>query len=272
MYSIGIGKTTLANEICLKWATDKECFLSNDYDLIILIRLRTIQGRTLQQVMIEAVGSEAAYDELLTKSHGKKCLIILEGLDEISTHWQQNDKMFCQLVKDTVFLTYANILVTSRPHACIDLHRDIKGYARTIEIVGFDKPQIKERAKLYFHNSDTAETFMEQVNHNPHISSLCYVPLCLNMVLDCFKYNNNILYTTLTELYQSFIISKVDEHIHLKKAVSLGTILESDEQCYRNLTTTVLHDVPNILTKGALETIFLLSKLAFKSERNRKKS
>ena len=264
IYSIGIGKTTLANEISLKWANGKECFLSNDYDLIILIRLRAIQESTLQQAMIEAVGSETAYDELLTKSNGERCLIILEGLDEISADWQQNDKMFSQLVKNTVVLSHANILATSRPHACIDLHNDIKGYARKIEIVGFDKPQIKERAELYFHNSNTADKFMEQVNSDPHISSLCYVPLCLNMVLDCFKYNNETLHTTLTELYQSFIISKVVDHIRFKKAVPLGTVLECDEQCLRNLAT-VLSDVPNSLSKIALEIIFLLSKLAYKS-------
>ena len=100
---------------------DKDSFLSNDYDLIIMIRLRAIQERTLQQAMIEAVGSEEAYDELLTKSNGERCLIILEGLDEISTDWQQNDTMFSQLVKNTVALSHANILVTSRPHAC--MHR-----------------------------------------------------------------------------------------------------------------------------------------------------
>ena len=264
LYSIGIGKTTLASEICLKWAKDKDCFLSKDYDLIILIQLRTVQERALKQVMIEAVGSEAAYNELLTKSHGERCLIILEGLDEISTHWQENDLTFYQLVKNTVFLSYANILVTSRPHACIDLYYSIKAYARTIEIVGFDKPRIKERAKLYFHNSDTAEKFMEQVNNDPHISSLCYVPLCLNMVLECFKYNNETLYTTLTELYQSFIISKVDEQIRFKKAVSLGTVLESDQKYLKDLGT-ILNDVPNFLSKEALETLLLLSKLAYKS-------
>ena len=264
MYSIGIGKTTFANEICLQWAKDTNGFLSNDYDLVILIRLRAVQERTLQQVMIDAVGSEAAYDELLTKCHGNRCLIILEGLDEISAHWQQNDTMFCQLIKTTTFLSHANILVTSRPHACIDLHRDIKDYTRTIEIVGFDKPQIKEYAKLYFHNSNTAEKFMEQINNDPHISSLCYVPLCLNMVLECFKLNNETLHTTLTELYQSFIISKINEHIRFKKHTSLGTVPENDEQCIKNLVS-VLRDVPDVLSKEALETLFLLSMLAYKS-------
>ena len=229
-----------------------------------MIRLRAVQERTLQQVMIDAVGSEAAYHELLTKSHGNRCLIILEGLDEISALWQQNDTMFCQLLTDPVYLSNANILITSRPHACIYLYRDIKGCARMIEIVGFDKPQIKEYAEFYFHNSNTAEKFMAQINNDPHISSLCYVPLCLNMVLECFKYSNEILHTTLTELYQSFIISKVDEHIHFKKTVALGTILKDDEQFLKNLGV-VLSDVPNVLSEEALKTLFLLGKLAYKS-------
>ena len=252
------------NEICLIWAKDKGSFLSNDYDLVILIRLRVIQKRSLQQVMIEAVGSEAAYDEFLTKRDGKKCLIILEGLDEISAQWQQNDTLFCQFIEDPVYLSHANILITSRPHACIHLHKVIKDYSRTIEIVGFDKPQIKEYAELYFHDSNTAEKFTEQVNNDPHISSLCYVPLCLNMVLDCFRYNNETIHTTLTELYQSFIISKIDEHIHFKEAMSLGTIQKNDEQIFKNLAT-VFSNVPNVLSSRALETMFLLSKLAYKS-------
>ena len=264
MYSIGIGKTTFANEICLQWAKDTNGFLSNDYDLVILIRLRAVQERTLQQVMIDAVGSEAVYDELLTKSHGNRCLIILEGLDEISTHWQKNDPMFSQLATNQVYLSNANILITSRPHACIYLYKDIKAYARMIEIVGFNKPQIREYAEMYFHNSITADKFMEQVNNDPHISSLCYVPLCLNMVLECFKYNNETLHTTLTELYQSFIISRINKHTRSKKAVSLGTISKNNEQDFNNLYS-LFDDVPHVLSKIALETMFLLSKLAYKS-------
>ena len=139
--------------------------------------------------------------------------------------------------------------------------KDIKDHTRTIEIVGFDKPQIKEYAKLYFHNSTTAEKFMGQINNDPHISSLCYVPLCLNMVLECFKYNNETLRSTLTELYQSFIVSKVCKN---KRHTPLGTVLENDGDCIKKLVTA-LSGVPDVPSKQALETMFLLSKLAYKS-------
>ena len=81
------------------------------------------------------------------------------------------------------------------------------------------------------------------------------------MVLECFKYNNETLHTTLTELYQSFIISKVYKN---KRQTSLGTVLENDKQCIKKLVS-MLSDVPDVLPKEALETVFLLSKLAYKS-------
>ena len=273
MCPIGIGKTTLAHEICLKWT--KESFLAKEYDLVILIQLRTVQERTLQQEIIDAVGSEAAYDELLTKCHGNRCLIILEGLDEISAHWQKNDEMFSKLVNSTTFLSCTNIIITSRPHACVHLCKD-KKFTRTIEIVGFGKTRIKEYAEMYFNSKhdlntveksslNTAEKFMEQVYSDPHISSLCYVPLCLNMVLECYKHNDKALHKTFTGLYQSFVVSRVNYHIEHKKAMPLGTVQESDKECFKNLDIVLSdHDVPELL-EGALETLFLLSKLAYKS-------
>ena len=238
-----------------------------------MIRLRTVQERTLQQVMIDAVGSEAAYVELITKSHGNRCLIILEGLDEISAHWQQNDEMFSKLVNSTTFLSFANIIITSRPHACVHLCKD-KKFIRTVEIVGLDKTKIKEYAEMYFDSKrdsntveksrlNTAEKFMEQVHSDPHISSLCYVPVCLDMVLECFMFNDKILHSTFTELYQSFVVSRINYHICSKKAGLLGTIQISDKDCFKNLDT-VLSDVPEVLEE-TFETIFLLSKLAYKS-------
>ena len=50
MNCAGIGKTTLANEICVRWARDG--FLSEDFDVIVLIPLRCVQQRTLEEIII----------------------------------------------------------------------------------------------------------------------------------------------------------------------------------------------------------------------------
>ena len=78
MNCAGIGKTTLANEICLRWAMPNcEDDLSDDFDTVLLIPMRCVQQRSLEQVMIEFIGEEA-YQQL-KKSAGNRCLIILEG-------------------------------------------------------------------------------------------------------------------------------------------------------------------------------------------------
>ena len=56
MCCAGIGKTTLANEICLRWARDG--FLSEDFDAVVLIPLRCVQQRSLEEVMIEYLRRE----------------------------------------------------------------------------------------------------------------------------------------------------------------------------------------------------------------------
>lgn len=63
----------------MKWARDG--FLSEDFDVVILIPMRFVQQRSLEEVMMEYVGKEGF--QHLKKSLGERCLIILEGLDEI---------------------------------------------------------------------------------------------------------------------------------------------------------------------------------------------
>ena len=130
---IGIGKTTLANEICNKWASDM--LLHEDFTIVIMIALRTLQKRSLEDVMIEQIGSEAHQE--LTKTSGEKCLIILEGLDEMAAERRHSDPLLVKLLNFIVFVK-AVLLITSRPHACQELNAN-----RKIEIVGFGEEQIK---------------------------------------------------------------------------------------------------------------------------------
>ena len=54
MSFVGIGKTTLANEICMKWAK-RDGFLAEDYDIVILIPLRSVQQRSIEEVMMPGI-------------------------------------------------------------------------------------------------------------------------------------------------------------------------------------------------------------------------
>jgi len=125
----GIGKTTLANEICVKWARDG--FLAKEFDIVILIPLRSVQQRSIQQMMLDYIGEETY--EQVKKSAGSRCLLILEGWDEMAAEHRENDPFLVYLVKECTLLEGATIMITSRPHACEKLNAD-----RRIEVVGFE--------------------------------------------------------------------------------------------------------------------------------------
>ena len=76
MSCAGIGKTTLANEICIQWAK-RDGFLAEDYEIVILIPLRSVQQRAIEEEFIEYIGEEV-YEEV-KDSAGSRCLVILEG-------------------------------------------------------------------------------------------------------------------------------------------------------------------------------------------------
>ena len=248
MSFVGIGKTTLANKICKKWAK-QDTFLHEDFDIVILIAFRTVQQKSLKDVMIERTSPEA-YQELIEKS-GAKCLIILEGLDEMATERLQSDPLWVKIIDlDDFVFPEAVILITSRPHACQELIAN-----RRIAIVGFGKEEIESFVKKSFpSDSQIADTFMQQLIEYSHIYSLCYVPISLVMIIDIFKYTKQSLPSTLTKLYQQFIVMMlVREMKRIKLAFSTVIAIYNVEQ--------ILPDIPKEVTGG----LFLLSKLAYLS-------
>ena len=189
----------------MKWARDG--FLSEDFDIIILIQLRSVQQKSLEAVMIEHVGKETY--ELLNESGGTRSLIILEGLDELSFNCQQNDPFFIQLIKECVIFKEATIIITSRPYACKEI---VVG--RRIEIVGFGNKEIGEFVRKRFSNDEHSFTeFLQHLNEFPHLYSLCYVPINLEMIMNIFNCSQNRLPSTLTELYQQFIVMNLQRQV-----------------------------------------------------------
>ena len=200
-------------------------------------------------MIIEQI-EEKAYQEL-TKTAGEKCLIILEGFDELAPEKQQGDPLLLNLINLLAF-EKAVILITSRPHACQELNAN-----RRIEIVGFGKEQIKSFVELSFPGeSQTADTFMDQLMEHPHIYSLCYIPISLVMIIHIFKLTKHCLPSTLTKLYQVFTVMKLKREEKRQRSLSSAVKLSTDIE---NICCGALPDIP----KEAVVILFSLSKLAF---------
>ena len=247
MCCAGIGKTTLAHEICLKWARDR--YLSEDFDAVALIPLRCVQQKSLEDVMIEFVRKEVF--EQMDSIAGSRCLIILEGLDEMAIDHQNNDPFFISLVKDCTVLEEATIMITSRPHACTNLNAD-----RQVEVIGFGTDQIEEFIKKSFPNDKhSVSELLRQLNDYLHIKSLCYVPLNLVMITDIFQYSQNKkLPSTITQLYRLFLVMILQRED--KKTVYSGAILTA-------ANSESLKKMLPVIPINAIGTVFLLCRLSF---------
>jgi len=253
MYT-GIGKTTLAYEICVKWARDG--FLAEDFNVVVLIPLRSAQERSVEDVMVEYVGGKEFYKHL-EESAGEKCLIILEGLDEITMDRLNRDNFLLRVLKNCTLFEKAKILVTSRPHACKNL--DV---GRIIEVVGFGQKEIEEFVEKSFKDIYTCHEFLQQLENYPHIQSLCYVPMHLVMIIDIFQVKEQKLPSTITELYQLFIVMtlqrqcKKENDENLSSSFVAATLTSVEERLCQ-----LLHGMP----KKAIKTMSILCKLTFQS-------
>ncbi|XP_065901494.1 NACHT, LRR and PYD domains-containing protein 3-like isoform X2 [Dysidea avara] len=248
----GIGKTTLANEICVEWARG-DGFLSEDYDMVILIPLRSVQQRSIEEEIIEHIGKEMY--EQMKKSAGIRCLVILEGLDEMSAEHRESDPFLVRVMKCTL-LEEATIMITSRPHACEKLDA-----GRRVEVVGFGKEQIQEFVEKSFPNDvKCAEEFSQQLKEYPHLESLSYVPMNLVMIVDIFECSEKKLPSTITQLYRLFIVMVLERQVRKenerKQVCSTVVAANSiEEKLYK-----VLSGIP----KEAVRTLLLLCKLAYR--------
>ena len=244
---VGIGKTTLSNEICIRWARDG--FLSDDFNVVILVALRTIQQRPLEDIFMKLIG-EKAY-QLLKELLGAQCLIILEGLDEVAV---ENNSLLMELITDVpVEFVKAKIVITSRPNACKELKAN-----RTIEIMGFGDKEIMEFVQNSFPgDTQSVDTFNKQLNEYPHIYSLCYVPLSLVMIVRIFKYNQQSLPSTLTELYHLFIVLMLKREE--KRKLSVNYVFTTEVCTAKEILCKLFADI----SSEKIKLVFALCKLAY---------
>ena len=241
----GIGKTILAKEIAYLWADHK---LLLDCKLLILVYLRDPRVHRMKSVeeLLQLYATEKETTEVidyLKKTDGQTVAFVFDGFDEFPVTQESsiiadiigisNDygQKFCKSI----------VVVTSRPTATLFLQTIVD---RRIEILGFAP---EERDKLISQSVSQfplkrieLERYFKQ---HPVISSLCYIPLNLAILLYLFHQGN--LPKTLTEMNETFVIHTV--YRHLKRILPLtGCIYH-------------LNDMP----ENIIQILHKLSKLAF---------
>ena len=225
---------------------------------MVLIPLRSVQQRLLEEVVMEHIG-EKNYQQV-QKLAGSRCLIILEGFDELVINCQQSDLFLLRLIKECTVLEEATILITSRPHACEEIDA-----GRRVEVVGFGNDQIREFVeKCFSEDVQSVEEFLQQLDEYPQLHSLCYIPMNLVMIVDIFQCSEKKLPSTLTELYQVFIAMTLKrqvkkENVTKKPAVCSSVAVRAADSVEETMCV-MLRGIP----KETVGIVLCLSRLAYR--------
>ena len=203
----GVGKTTLAWELCRKWG---EGSLFSEYLLVVLLKMRdrSIQEATTLSNLFKHPDPElqAEVCKDVVKTNGKSILILLEGYDELPQNLQERS-IFSALIEGKE-LPNATILVTSRTSSSDIVYEKCKTTKfQHIEVVGFTREQIESYIKNAVADEKILEEFRHYLKKYPHIHGLMYIPLNCGIVLDVFisSSDDEEPPTTQTELYTVLI-------------------------------------------------------------------
>ena len=201
----GVGKTTMAWELCRQWGEGK---LLQEYSLLILLKLRDscVQKATAVTDLFfhcdHYIQSEAARE--VSRSDGNGTAFLLEGYDELPQEMQEKS-IFTQVI-DGEILPKAVVIIMSRPSASDILFKHCcqQSYQH-IEVLEFTEEQINSYVKESFGADEQYQRqFESYLACYPHIRALMYIPLNCSIVIDVYrssKARDSIVPRTQTELY-----------------------------------------------------------------------
>ena len=205
----GIGKTTLAKEICLQWANNK-LLTSDKLVLLLMLRDPNVQKMTSVEELVKyTVRADFAKLVLsyLYSTDGIGITFIIDGFDELSNELRHSS-FFRKLIEGDT-LPNARVVVTSRPSASGCLHQHVH---RRIEVLGFEKSSKEQYVSKALKGSpDKLQTLTKHFRQYPNINAICYIPL--NMAIIVFLCLLGSLPPTTTEMFASFILHTVCRHL-----------------------------------------------------------
>ena len=210
----GIGKTTLCRKLLNMWANGQ--IKHQQYDLVIYCSLRydeIAQASTLRDLLmfIYQCREVDAVTEWFDRRHGEGLLIIFDGWDELSVDVRRRS-LASRIIRKGQ-LDKCSVIVTSRSYASSSL-LDLDSINRHVEVMGFTVQQINNVVHGTLEKEPhLAEKLIQDLKVRGDVQSLCYIPLVCSMVILVYRKENGQLPTTLTQLYENFILQTIRRYV-----------------------------------------------------------
>ena len=216
----GVGKTTLAWELCCQW---REGNLLQKWELVVFIQLRN-----------QYISSVQSLEQLLHHPDPDTCnkvckqlqqeledgvMLVLDGFDELSDQQRTGMSFISRLLRGDI-LPKATLLITSRPLATVSLNRLLPHEPdQHIEVVGFSEDDIEAYINSAFsHNTQLRENFQTYIKSYPFAYSIMYIPLHCRIITEVYEMywkegSKEFAPKTLTELYKSLLRSLIMRYL-----------------------------------------------------------
>ena len=210
----GIGKTILLKHIAYNWA---ENAMLQKSELLLLVYLRdpTVQKMSSLKQLFQYFcckhnieGDDVALCiKHFSSNQGKTLTLLLDGYDEMPEELRGNS-LIADILNRQV-LPYCGLVVSSRPHASVLLRKQA---TLRVDILGFTEEQRKHYIEHSLKDQSQIEQLTTYLDQHNIISSLCYLPF--NLLLLLFLYKQGFpLPNSATELYNIFICLTIHRNL-----------------------------------------------------------
>ena len=260
----GMGKTTLAYQLCKLWSKG---YLFNQYSAIILLTLREPhlqEAKSVKDFLLTLdVGLKDEVFREITRDNGENICFIFEGYDELPLKLRKH-RLFSKLTED---LPQCTLMYTSRPEACSNIKRRA---SQRLQILGFKL----EQAYHYIHKvletkqelKSKIPGLIKAIENNLIIQTLVSIPINVAIIIDLYITDGS-LPNTITKLYTLLCLQLILRHVSQRTANEYET---TSLTCLNSLPVEV--DVPfKDICYIAYKTL-ISDKLSFTADMLRTKS
>ena len=234
----GIGKTTLCRKLLNMWSNGT--LLHQQYFLVLYFPLRdsrVASATTLADLFTNENPKVPKVVDWMLEKEGEGMLIIFDGWDELSVKHRKSS--LAARIARRELLTECSLIFTSRSYASSSLLR-FSHFNKHVQVIGFSREEIfrvviktiqknpEESQKVIDtvikgqtdaalnNDSKSALKLVNDLRVHGDVLSLCYVPLICSMVIVVYCKLGR-LPTTLTQLYENFILQTIRRHVEIKE-------------------------------------------------------
>ena len=234
----GIGKTTLCRKLLNMWSNGP--LVHQQYDLVLYCPLRNSKiatATTLADLFVRQLNRYKNVPKWFEERDGEGLLIIFDGWDELSAQLRQSSLAARIICKEK--FDQCSVIVTSRSYASSSLLK-LDTLSRHVQVIGFSEEEISTvivQTLQSSKDSQLAVKLIYDLKVRNDVQSLCYVPLVCSMVILVYCKEGGHLPTTLTQLYENFILQTIRRHVkrHDINPCTLGSLSSLPSQLAKPL-------------------------------------